>query len=1314
MRAISLSAALAVYSSCIWPSLALIHSRDGIGFETDLHEVRLQDCPIACKYAGVNPETWTTYHDFDELSLCGDTVLFTFNIRSTVSNPRIKACLTTTKGPHMQAGAFHGLIDNNVTKSPTAEKIAELVAPGKIVTSEDDSCGASLQDASFDVQRNWVGRGNGTSEAITSALSELESYFRNSAGCGSTLMFARSSFNTIVGAFAGGDLARSSVADLIGSQTETILDYIPAQYTMQSCVSDLRNSSIMSIDTRLGVFVDLTGDVSSVQMLMDAYVQAAGSCIDPNNMNEAIPATSTHVTVLQSKFTSNHSSSEPPLDRRALCRDIQVANGDSCAKLATRCGITGANFEKYNSKTPNLCSTLKVKQWVCCSTGDLPDHTPQPSADGTCYTYTIQADDGCWAIGDSVGITTDKIVEYNKQTWGFAGCDALQKGQKICLSKGNPPMPAPDPGAVCGPTVVGTTRPSSWTDIATQNPCPLNACCDVWGQCGTTDEFCTDTTVNGHVGTAKPNTNGCISNCGTKIINNDKAPAKFARIGYFEAFNRERGCLRMDITQMDLDTYSHIHFAFATISSDFTVKMAEGVKDQFDKMVKMDSKGVKKILSFGGWSFSTGHDTSPIFAQGVSNANRDLFASNVVQFLVDNKLDGLDFDWEYPGATDIDGSVPGSPNDGPNYLYFLKSVKAKLPTSKTLSIALPASYWYLRGFPVKTMASVVDYFIYMTYDLHGQWDYGSKDASPGCPTGNCLRSHINKTETTTALSMLTKAGVQANQIMVGVSSYGRSFKMADSSCTGVTCKFTGSRNHSEAGAGICTGTPGYIADAELQYLIDAEDWSDEGDVQTWYDSKSDSNMMTWYGNWVAYMNVSTKDSRTSWIKGLNFGGTTDWAVDLQDFYSPIDGDTSGGEYVEALDLGCDGDYEDLDAVVKDKDNVPSHCASEYILVAMDTLLNDTLDKYNTIKNDYDGKFKYYSEYINDLVNPKLEFWMDNSETNQDTKQGVGNRFFSCKYQRKGDTSPRYDGKCPVPSNVMAGTGGIYDPDISFTIEYKLEDKTGYEKALVSETGIQPDWIKWQDWDGYDRCEAGTGGGSNGPDAKFLLPQNKTQGNETSLMGIPCIPVTHMHKNFPRKADSIKITDPKEVMEDALPTIDGLRNQMAGAVMALALGTYNSSSDDADAAIALSTPVQMLAQAVQQMADVKEIGSDIAAEKKKETILLIVSLVLMIVPFVAEVGFEIAGLTALARFAFVAGEVANGANSIAEVIDNPESAPFAVMGILAGAALGKGGRLEETMSDAAKARRKLADASVMGKKFKEIDDKVQSVMSSCKI
>lgn len=88
-------------------------------------------------------------------------------------------------------------------------------------------------------------------------------------------------------------------------------------------------------------------------------------------------------------------------------------------------------------------------------------------------------------------------------------------------------------------------------------------------------------------------------------------------------------------------------------------------------------------------------------------------------------MDGVDFDWEYPGATDIPGIPPGSPEDGANYLEFLKMMRSALPPQYSISIAAPASFWYLQGFPIADISAVVDYIIYMTYDLHGQWDFGN-------------------------------------------------------------------------------------------------------------------------------------------------------------------------------------------------------------------------------------------------------------------------------------------------------------------------------------------------------------------------------------------------------------------------------------------------------------------------------------------------------------------------------------------------------------------------------------------------------------
>lgn len=54
-----------------------------------------------------------------------------------------------------------------------------------------------------------------------------------------------------------------------------------------------------------------------------------------------------------------------------------------------------------------------------------------------------------------------------------------------------------------------------------------------------------------------------------------------------------------------------------------------------------------------------------------------------------------------------------------NYLAFLVVLKNLLP-GKSVSIAAPASYWYLKSFPIAQISKVVDYIVFMTYDLHGQ------------------------------------------------------------------------------------------------------------------------------------------------------------------------------------------------------------------------------------------------------------------------------------------------------------------------------------------------------------------------------------------------------------------------------------------------------------------------------------------------------------------------------------------------------------------------------------------------------------------
>ncbi|KAL4869541.1 glycoside hydrolase superfamily [Aspergillus spectabilis] len=246
----------------------------------------------------------------------------------------------------------------------------------------------------------------------------------------------------------------------------------------------------------------------------------------------------------------------------------------------------------------------------------------------------------------------------------------------------------------------------------------------------------------------------------------------------------------------------------------------------------MSGTGIKRILSFGRWAFSVERPTYTIFREGVTAANRLAFANNVVAFINEHELEGVDFDWEYPAAPDLPDIPPEIIEEG-------------------RIILTPASYCYLKGYPIKEISKIVDYIIYMTYDLHRQWDYGNKYSSEGCPEGNCLRSHVNITDTHTALAMITKAGVPARKVFCGIASYGRSFKMAEEGCTGPRCHFTGSNTVSDAAKGVCTDEGGYIAAAEIREIIGLRQDTDMM-TETWHDGASNSDILVYDGlEWVA-------------------------------------------------------------------------------------------------------------------------------------------------------------------------------------------------------------------------------------------------------------------------------------------------------------------------------------------------------------------------------------------------------------------------------------------------------------------------------
>ncbi|RMJ17465.1 hypothetical protein CDV36_002850 [Fusarium kuroshium] len=833
-----------------------------------------EGCPRECSAAGSDPVNWTQLHSLDELSGCDQPMLFALNVENPYSEfATLYTCVTTS--------------GSTTTRRDEVSRVEARAAESSV--SLASNCGAEKGTLKTTSSTGRTGTLRSGDAAAASDL--LANYLDNGASCGTTILFAKSG-SSVVGLYVGAEVQKSSASSIIRSARSIFLaSFQKGTQAFQVCdANDKRAETV-------GLFaVDSVEDLEDAQAAVKTW--SNGKCVSiPQATSQSINLgvlTVGQVKTRSLQLRSRLFGVEHMLAPRADCTAIQVVSGDSCASLATKCKVTTANFNKYNP-AKNFCSTLAPKQWVCCSAGTLPDKTPQPNKDGSCYTYNIKSGDSCYSISQNFGITQQRILDNNKNTWGFAGCDRLQLGQPICLSAGKNPMPLAIAGAVCGPQKPGsklpTTAKTGW-DLTGMNPCPLNACCSGYGFCGITAEFCTNTTAKGgSPGTSTPNTPGCVSNCGTKIVGNTKKPAKFLNVGYFQGYNLGRKCLNMDVGNLTaLKTpYTHMHFAFAGLTPQFSVLLQPAVREQFLKFKEVKGSW-KKILSFGGWADSTDASTFQLYRDAIKPANREKFATNVINVLNGHKLDGVDFDWEYPGSA---GST-GSATDTANYVDFLALMRKKLGTSgKSMSVALPAAYWYLKPFPVAKIAPLVDYMVYMTYDLHGQWDYGNQYVSPGCPKGNCLRSHVNKTETLDALAMITKAGVDPAKVIIGISSYGRSFRMTDPNCTGPQCTFTGSFSVSNAEPGECTNSPGYLANAEIRKIIYDYKYKKAGvTAKSWYDAASDSDILTFgtkgkgMTDWVAYMSEATKAKRTTWAQSLNFGGVVEWAVDLEVWFSP--------------------------------------------------------------------------------------------------------------------------------------------------------------------------------------------------------------------------------------------------------------------------------------------------------------------------------------------------------------------------------------------------------------------------------------------
>jgi GH18 family chitinase len=161
----------------------------------------------------------------------------------------------------------------------------------------------------------------------------------------------------------------------------------------------------------------------------------------------------------------------------------------------------------------------------------------------------------------------------------------------------------------------------------------------------------------------------------------------------------------MEPEEIPVNDISHLIFSFGYIKpGDFRITNMDDVKpDLFKKITGLKSvnPSLKVQIALGGWTFTDPGKWRDVFSDMVtSQANRKTFIKNLLGFLSQYGFDGVDFDWEYPGADDRGGKS----TDGVNFTQMLEELRAAIKADGhdyIVTFTAPTSYWYLRHFDIK-------------------------------------------------------------------------------------------------------------------------------------------------------------------------------------------------------------------------------------------------------------------------------------------------------------------------------------------------------------------------------------------------------------------------------------------------------------------------------------------------------------------------------------------------------------------------------------------------------------------------------------
>ncbi len=243
------------------------------------------------------------------------------------------------------------------------------------------------------------------------------------------------------------------------------------------------------------------------------------------------------------------------------------------------------------------------------------------------------------------------------------------------------------------------------------------------------------------------------------------------RISFGYMYNRPSFSKLRENEEKALDV---VNYAFGTVYQGLASLSA---LSDYQDVLALRKQGVRVVLCLGGYQ-----DGAAPFSEACrTEAGRNTLARSIVEAVELYHYDGVDIDWEYPGYyTGLNGGETDYVKDSANYTAFMIALRRELKQANPdyiLSAALPGGPYNHPRFEVENLASVLDFFHLMTYDMdsatvstHLTPLYSSSLGVANCSVHDSVNTYISR-------------GVAPSKLVIGIAFYGRKFYLSQNAQT---------------------------------------------------------------------------------------------------------------------------------------------------------------------------------------------------------------------------------------------------------------------------------------------------------------------------------------------------------------------------------------------------------------------------------------------------------------------------------------------------------------------------------------------------